>query len=109
MLTAEGVSEAASGQGQRRSRTSARMEGRPLTAYFADQAEALKGGRGRAARSAALVTFLGPQRRSLEEVFIEKVRERKARMRAIYRVARATFHEAWRRTLPQHHPGLRAC
>jgi ABC-2 type transport system ATP-binding protein len=52
----------------------AHLEGRALTAYFADQAQALQGG-GIVESLGGTITFLGPQRRSLEEVFIEKVGE----------------------------------
>jgi ABC-2 type transport system ATP-binding protein len=50
------------------------MEGKALTAYFTDQAKALQGG-GLIEQSGGTITFLGPMRRSLEEVFIEKVGE----------------------------------
>ncbi|MBU0607892.1 MAG: ABC transporter ATP-binding protein [Armatimonadetes bacterium] len=52
----------------------AAVEGNALTAYFADQGQALQGGQ--VVRDlGGTITFLGPQRRSLEEVFIEKVGE----------------------------------
>jgi ABC-2 type transport system ATP-binding protein len=50
------------------------LEGKALTAQFADQAQALQGGQ-IVEQSGGTITFLGPQRRSLEEVFIEKVGE----------------------------------
>ena len=50
------------------------LEGNALTAYFTEQAAALKGGM-LVQELGGTVTFLGPQRRSLEEVFIEKVGE----------------------------------
>ena len=50
------------------------LEGHALTAYFADQAKALAGGEV-VQKLGGTITFLGPQRRSLEEVFIEKVGE----------------------------------
>jgi len=52
----------------------ASLEGHALTAYFADQAKALQGGNV-VQQLGGTVTFIGPQRRSLEEVFIEKVGE----------------------------------
>lgn len=52
----------------------AHLEGKALTAYFADQAKALQAG-GIVEQLGGTITFLGPQRRSLEEVFIEKVGE----------------------------------
>lgn len=52
----------------------AQLEGHALTAYFADQPAALKGG-SIVQELGGTITFLGPQRRSLEEVFIEKVGE----------------------------------
>lgn len=52
----------------------ASLEGHALTAYFADQAKALQGG-SIVQSLGGTITFLGPQRRSLEEVFIEKVGE----------------------------------
>jgi ABC-2 type transport system ATP-binding protein len=71
MLTAENVSpEGAAKVTALTERT--RMEGQALTAYFADQAGALKGAEA-VGEVGGLVTFLGPQRRTLEEVFIEKV------------------------------------
>jgi ABC-2 type transport system ATP-binding protein len=51
-----------------------RFEGQSLTAYFADQSQALQAGQ-IVAEAGGFLTFLGPQRRSLEEVFIEKVGE----------------------------------
>jgi ABC-2 type transport system ATP-binding protein len=71
MLTAEGVSDAGAAKVSAITEK-ARMEGQALTAYFADQTEALKGAAA-VTEVGGLVTFLGPQRRSLEEVFIEKV------------------------------------
>lgn len=71
MVTAESVSE--SGAKAVGALTgNCRMEGQALTAYFPTQPEALKGAEA-IATAGGLVTFLGPQRRSLEEVFIEKV------------------------------------
>jgi ABC-2 type transport system ATP-binding protein len=71
MLTAEGLSEAGAKQIAALAERS-HMEGQALTAYFAEQGQAIKGAEAVTA-AGALVTFLGPQRRSLEEVFIEKV------------------------------------
>lgn len=51
-----------------------RLEGDSLTAYFADQSKALQGGQV-VQDTGGMLTFMGPQRRSLEEVFIEKVGE----------------------------------
>jgi ABC-2 type transport system ATP-binding protein len=50
------------------------MEGHSLTANFTDQVKALQGGE-IVAKLGGTITSLGPQRRSLEEVFIEKVGE----------------------------------
>ena len=73
MVTAQDVPPTITAQLQ--SLTSrAHLEGRALTAYFTDQGQALQGGE--IVRNAGgTITFLGPQRRSLEEVFIEKVGE----------------------------------
>lgn len=50
------------------------LEGPNLTAHFAEQARALQGAQ-IVQELGGMITFMGPQRRSLEEVFIEKVRE----------------------------------
>lgn len=71
MVTAEGLSEEGAKAVAALTERS-RMEGQALTAYFAQQADALKGAEAINA-AGGRVTFLGPQRRSLEEVFIEKV------------------------------------
>jgi ABC-type uncharacterized transport system ATPase subunit len=71
MVTAEDVSEDGAKKVAALTERS-RMEGQAMTAYFSDQAGALKGAEA-ISEAGGLVTFLGPQRRSLEEVFIEKV------------------------------------
>lgn len=71
MVTAEGLS--ADGAAKVAAITErSRMEGQALTAYFDTQAQAVKAADA-VTTAGAVVTFLGPQRRSLEEVFIEKV------------------------------------
>lgn len=50
------------------------VENRMLSAYFNDQARALQAA-GEVSKVEGKLLFLGPQRRSLEEVFIEKVGE----------------------------------
>jgi ABC-2 type transport system ATP-binding protein len=71
MLTAEGVNDAAAKQIASVADRS-HMEGQALTAYFGEQGAALKGAAA-VSEAGGRLTFLGPQRRSLEEVFIEKV------------------------------------
>lgn len=73
MLTAQNVS-AATGEKLAALTARSRLEGQSLTAYFADQNTALQAADLVQAAGGALI-FLGPQRRSLEEVFIEKVGE----------------------------------
>ena len=48
------------------------LEGQALTAYFDQQAKALQAAQ-MVQEAGGILTFLGPRRRSLEEVFIEKV------------------------------------
>lgn len=71
MLTAEGLS-AAGAKAVAALTERSRMEGQALTAYFPQQAAAIQAAEAVNA-AGGRVTFLGPQRRSLEEVFIEKV------------------------------------
>ena len=71
MVTAEGLSP--DGAAKVASLTErSHMEGQALTAYFETQTQAVKAAEV-ITTAGAFVTFLGPQRRSLEEVFIEKV------------------------------------
>ena len=71
MVTAEKLSADAAAKIAEMTKHS-RMEGQALTAYFDTQAEAVKAADVVCSTGAA-ITFVGPQRRSLEEVFIEKV------------------------------------
>lgn len=71
MVTAEAVPETCAQEIGRQTEHS-RLEGQALTAYFPTQAEAVKAAQ-TLTTAGGFVTFLGPQRRSLEEVFIEKV------------------------------------
>lgn len=71
MVTAEGLSVDGAAKVAAITERS-RMEGQAMTAYFDTQAQAVQAAEV-ITTAGAMVTFLGPQRRSLEEVFIEKV------------------------------------